>query len=162
MSLSSPTKTIVKGLSKTRSGSPSISMQSLADRARHGGFADRIKKAVSEDDALHAAKTLTHSKGRVRRYVEGGAIGGLANPALRAAGRGIEAAVNAPKGSGGWRAGFARAAIKSVNKGEMARHITEGALAGGGVQAIREGVELGRAKKTVKNFLSERRAGKKD
>lgn len=158
MTISSTSKTLARGLAKTRSGSPSIGIQELIEKTRQSGFADRIKKAVSEDEALDAAKRLSEGrKSRVRRYAEGGVIGGLVNPALRAAGRGVEAVVNAPKGSGGWRVGFARAAVKGVSKGELARHLTEGALAGGGVQAIREGVELGKAKKTVKSFVSDRR-----
>lgn len=151
MTISSTSKTLVRGLSKTRTGRPPISLQGLIEKSRLSGFSDRIKKAVSEYEALDAAKRLSEGrKSRLRRYAEGGAIGGMANPVLRAVGRGVEAAVNAPTGS---RVGKAVAAIRGTTRGELARHLTEGALAGGGVQAIREGVELGRAKKTVKQFI---------
>lgn len=150
-------KTILKGLGKTRVGSLPIDITKLIERTKQTGFADRIKKAVSDDEALEAARLLTQKrKGRLHRYAESGAIGALANPAIRAVGRGVEAAVGAPKGMGAWRGGFARAAMKNVNRGELARQLTEGGLAGGGVQAIREGVELGKAKKTVQRFTTDR------
>jgi len=158
VSINAPSKTLARGLSKTRSGSPSIGIHELIERSKQQGFADGVKKAVSEDEALDAAKMLS-TKGRTRRYVEGAAIGAAVNPAMRAIGRGVEAATNAPRGMGSWRAGLARAAVKGVSRGELTRHVVEGGLAGGGVQAIREGVELGKAKKTVRNFISERSGG---
>lgn len=152
VSIIDKTKTLTHGLGKTRSGSPSIGIQALIEKSRQKGFADRIKKAVSDDEALDAAKLLSN-KGRARRYAEGAGIAATVNPVMRMVGKGVEAAANA---RGGGRAGMARAAIKGITRGELSRHVVEGALAGGGVQAIREGVELGKARKTVKNFVAER------
>lgn len=144
----STSKTLSRGLSKTRSGSPSISIQKLIN----AGFSDRIKKAVSEDDALDAAKMLS-TKGRARRYVEGGVIGGAAYPLTAAAGE--VAGALAGHGSGKLRAAGA-AAKATFKRPELAKSVTRGALGGGVIQAVREGVELGRAKNTVRSFVEER------
>lgn len=148
-------KTLAKGLSKTRSGSSPVGIQTLINRATHQGFSDRIKKAVSDEEALEAAKLLTTRRGpgRVRRYAEGAVAGGFASPVIRAIGRATEAAVGAPMGTGLRRVGLARAAAKATSRGEIARHVAEGTLAGGGVRALRDEFEVGRAKKTVKKFL---------
>jgi hypothetical protein len=147
-------KTLNRGLSKTRSGSPSISIQSLADAMANKGFGDRIKKAVSDDEALDAAKMLSQ-KGRVRRYAEHGAIGGLAYPIIGAAGD-AAGRVAEHAGSGKLRAAgtAARAALRAP---ELVKNVTRGVLSGGVVQAAREGVEVGKAKKTVRSFIEERK-----
>lgn len=154
--LSSTSKTLARGLSKTRSGSPSIGIQNLIEASKRKGFSDRIKKAVSEDEALDAAKMLS-TKGRARRYVEGGMIGGASYPIISAAGEAAKG-LTAHSGSGKLRA--AGAAARAVLKGpEVAKSVTRGAMGGGVIQAVREGVELGRAKKTVRQFIDERTKG---
>lgn len=155
MALSSPSKTLARGLSKTRSGSPSISLQSLIDRSKQAGFSDRIKKAVSEEEAIEAARRLSENrKNRVRRYVESGTIGGAAYPIISAAGE----AAGALAGRGPGRfAAAGRAAAKVMNRTDLAKNVTRGMLGGGGVQAMREGVELGKAKKTVSSFIDDRK-----
>lgn len=147
-------KTLAHGLSKSRSGSPSIGIHELIERSRQKGFGDRLKKAVDEDEAMDAAKLLSE-KGRTRRYAEGGAIGGIAAPLVSAAGeaaRGFAAHVGQGKVRAALEAG--KAALKGP---ELAKAVTSGALGGGVIQAVREGVELGKAKRKVQDFINERR-----
>ncbi len=146
-------KTLARGLGKTRSGSPSIGIQALIEASKRKGFADRIKKAVSEEEALDAAKMLS-TKGRTRRYAEGGLIGGTTYPLVSAAGE-MAKGVAAHSGSGKLRAGVtaARSALKGP---EVAKSLTRGAFGGGVIQAVREGLEMGKAKKTVRQFVDER------
>jgi hypothetical protein len=149
-------KTLARGLSKTRLGSPSIGIHNLIEASKRKGFLDRIKKAVSEDEALDAAKMLS-TKGRLRRYVEGGLIGGMSYPVISAA---SEAAKGFTAHSGPGKLRAARAAARAVLKGpEIAKSVTRGVMGGGVIQAVREGIELGRAKKTVRQFIDERTKG---
>jgi hypothetical protein len=132
-----------------------VGIKKLIERSYQSGFADRIKKAVSDDEALEAARLLS-KKGRVRRYVEGGAIGGATYPLVSAAG---EAAKGFVAHSGQGRVRAAAHAAKAVLKSpEVAKSVTRGVLGGGVIQGVREGVELGRAKNTVDGFLKERRS----
>lgn len=153
-------KTLSKGLGKTRAGKPSIGLQTVIDRLKKAeleGFVTRLKAAVSEEEAIDAAKLLSQKrKDRVQRFAEGGTIGALASPVMRAAGRAAEAVVSTPGGIGKRMTAAGKASLRTT-PGELVRHVTEGGLAGGGVQAIREGVELGKANKTVQSFLDERR-----
>lgn len=143
------------GLSKTRTGSLPVGIKKLIERSHTSGFADRIKKAVSEDDALDAAKLLS-KKGRIRRYVEGGAIGGATYPLVSAAGEAAKGFA-AHAGQGKLRAA-AHAAKSMLKTPEVAKSVTRGVMGGGVIQGVREGVELGRAKSTVDGFLKERRS----
>lgn len=156
MSPISTSKTLARGLSKTRSGSPSIGIHELIEASKSKGFADRMKKAVSEDEALDAAKMLS-VKGRARRYAEGAAIGGITYPVVSAAGE-LAKGVTAHTGSGKVKAGIT-AARAALARPEVAKSLTRGALGGGVIQAVREGVELGKAKKTVRSFIDERTKG---
>jgi hypothetical protein len=156
VSISSTSKTLARGLGKTRSGSPSIGIHELIERSKQKGFSDRLKHAVSEDEALDAAKMLS-VKGRARRYAEGATIGGASYPLIAAAG---EAAKTVAEHSGSGRLRAVGAAARGALKApEVARSVTRGALGGGVIQAVREGVEMGRAKKTVKKFVNERTKG---
>lgn len=152
-----PAKTLIKGLGKSRAGAPSIGLQRLIEKTKMAAFSDTVKQAVSEDEALDAAKMLSvDKKTRLRRYAEGGAIGGVAYPGIAAAGE--AAGALASHGPGKLRA--AGAAVRAtLKRPDLAKSVTRGVLGGGGVQAIREGVELGRAKKTVSNFVRERMPG---
>jgi len=145
-------KTLAWGLGKSRSGSPPISLAKLIEKTKMSSFAEAVKQAVSADEALDAAKMLSvDKKTRIRRYAEGGAIGGAAYPLVNAAGE-AAGALAGHSSSGKVRA-VGSALQKSFKRPELARNVTRGALGGGGVQAIRDGVELGRAQKTVQNFL---------
>lgn len=145
-------KTLAHGLSKTRKGSPSIGIHELIGKVRDG-FESRMKKAVEEDEALDAAKLLSQ-KGRMRRYAEGGAIGGITYPLVNAAGEAAKGFA-AHAGQGKLRAA-AHAAKAVLTKPELAKNITRGTLGGGVIQAVREGVEMGKAKRKVRDFISER------
>lgn len=133
-----------------------IGVQSLIDRGKHTGFADRMKKAVSEEGALDAARTLTEShRGRKQRYAESAAIGGALAPGITFGG-------NLAKGIA--RSGFKAKALQSAarasfSKPQIASDVVKGMLGGGAFQATREGLQLHHAKKTVDEFIKERRGG---
>ena len=145
---------MLQGLGKSRKGSPSIGLEQLIHKTKMSAF---VKAAVSADEALDAAKMLSvDKKTRVRRYAESGAIGGAAYPVISAAGE-VAGALAGPKGQRLQHA--ASAARKAFSRPEVAKSVTRGVLGGGGIQAIREGVEIGKAKKTVKGFLDQHRGG---
>lgn len=146
-------KTLSRGLSKTRKGSPSIGLQRLVEAAKLSGFLDTIKSAVDEEEALDAAKKLTYGrKGRLGRYAATGAIGGALAPAVSLGGNLAESVA-----AKGLRRGAAEAVKKTFSKPSLARDVTRGALGGGVLQASREAVDLNRAKKTVDKFVEQRK-----
>jgi len=152
----------------TRKGKPPIGLDELARRVAGrvrgkakksedpvwGAFVESVKVAVSDEDALEAAKALSESTGsRARRYAQGAGIGAVASPAMEVAGN----AAKALAGGKGLR-GAASAARDTVRKPELARFVTKGVLGGGAVQAVRENVQLSNAKKTVSDYLKENRS----
>jgi len=151
-------KTLAHGISKSRSGSPSIRAHTLA--ARKGReLADAAPSAasvkVSNTDVLNAARTLSESKGnRLRRYGSGAVIGAATAPAVTLSGNVAEVLGTAAKNlHGGRRAAIGSAVAKSLSRPQVAKDLAKGVVTGSGVQAIREGVELRHAKKTVSNYL---------
>lgn len=142
----------IRGMSSTRKGKPSIGLQKLID-----GISRKKKAEVSTREALDAAKVLdTDPKTRFQRYRDGTVIGGTMSPVVRAVGRGVEAAVMAPKGQ---RLRAISRGFTNTNKGELARHVTEGVIGGGGVKAVQEGLEVGRARKKLVQYIgSEKQA----
>lgn len=114
-------------------------------------FVEEVKRAVDEEEALEAAKKLTYgSKGRARRYGATAAIGGALAPVVTLGGNFAEAAATK-----GVRRGAVDAVKKTFTKPSIARDVARGALGGGVIQASREGVELGRAKRTVNTFIEQ-------
>jgi hypothetical protein len=129
------------------------------ERAKTAAFFDEVQRkiATSEEEVLEAAKQLSVDKRtRLRRYGEGAAVGAAAFPVMSLAGN-LAGAAAGPRGQ---RAEMARQALrKAVSRPELASNVTRGVLGGGGVQAARDGLELGRAKKTVQGFLSSHGVG---
>jgi hypothetical protein len=117
-----------------------------------------MKKAspVSEHEVLDAARVLeTNPKNRVARYRDAALTGAVGKPLVHVMGRGARAAATAAPGS------RLRAAVKgmaSVNKADIAQHVTEGAVGGSAIRAAQEGMEVGRAKKKIHSFLNEKTA----
>lgn len=149
------------GLGTTRKGRPSISLQTIIDRVH------RPKKAaVSVEDAEQAVQVLERSRGRGKRYRDMIATGGVLKPAVRAVGSAVEAGLTAPKGGrfrAMWRgatdaAGKEVKGIRGTNLPRTARDVVEGGLGGAVVNAGREGLELGRARRTAREFLSDKTA----
>jgi hypothetical protein len=131
----------------SRTGRPALSLQTIIKRIRD----NKKTAAAGLHDALDAAKTLEAvPKSRSAKYRDAGAVGGAMSPLVRAVGRATEGAALARPG------GRLRGAIEGVrrtNRGELARHVTEGALGAGGVRAVQEGVEVGKAKRTIHSYL---------
>lgn len=151
----------MRGLAASRKGRPALGLQTLIDRLQ--GRASRAHKtaAVSIDDAQEAARVLESSKGRFRRFRDASIVGGVMSPLVRGVGRAAESAVMAPKGQRlqaavrgvkGTSAGDIRGFMGS-NRGEVTKHIFEGGLGGAAVNASREGLELGRARRQAQQFV---------
>lgn len=148
----------------TRKGKPPIGLDELARRMTGrakksddplwGAFVTAIKLAVSDEEALEAARALSEPpSSRARRYAQGAGVGAVASPAMEVAGN----AAKALAGGKGVR-GAAAAAKDSLRKTELARFVTKGVLGGGAVQAMRENVQLSSAKKTVEDYLKEHKS----
>ena len=132
-------------------------MEKKCQDAFWASFFDTVKVAVSEEEAIDAAKALSESKQRrLKRYGTGATIGALSYPAVGLTGEAVKGFVAGPKG------GRLRSAFKAVREGatapELAKSVTRGALGAGAVQALRENVQLQDAKKTYQSFLRERGA----
>ncbi len=149
-------KTLAHGISKTRRGSPSISAHTLV----HGiSAAQRSAKGVkvATAEVLNAARVLSESGGRTKRYATGAAIGAATGPLVTLSGNVAEVLGTAAKNlHGGRRAAVVEALGKSLSRSQLAKDVAKGVVTGSGVQAIREGVELHQAKKTVQNYLKDR------
>jgi hypothetical protein len=141
--------TMPQGFGSTRSGRPPIKLQTLIDR-----LVKKKTASVSTREALDAAKVLdTDPRTRVQRYRDASIIGGTMSPVVRAVGRGVEGAVN---GAGRGRVGVAKGFVQGLaktNRGEIARHVTEGVIGGGGVKAVQEGREISRARKKIVEYI---------
>lgn len=143
--------TCIKGIAKSRRGSPAIGLQTLIDRAVGKKRPGIVKESeVSDEEALEAAELLSKKRSPFR-YLDAGAVSGALSPAIQAAGRGTQALVDAKKG----RWGAARRALTDTSKGELAKNVLQGTLFGSGIAAAREGVQLSRAKNTYENFLKQ-------
>ena len=149
-----PGKTLAQGLSKTRRGSPSIGIHKLIELGKQAGFEDRLKQAVSDEGALDAARQLTEGgRGRKQRYAEAGAIGGALAPGITLGGN---VAKNVARF--GFKGKALQAAARaSFSKPHVASDVARGVLGGAAFQAGREGLQLHHAKKTVDEFIKERR-----
>lgn len=145
-------KSFSHGIAKSRSGKPAISLQTLINRAKVSGFLEVIKEAVSDEEALSAANRLTSSQGqRARRYGTGAAIGAVTAPAVTLAGNLAEA-----MGKPGRAAGLRAAWKVTTARPQIMKDIAKGTVTGGGVQAIREGVQAGQDRRTAQAYLRER------
>lgn len=139
-----------KGMGVSRSGRPVLGLQTLIDRIQ-GKKPQRYKlSGVSLEEAELAAQTLQKGQGRVQRFRDAVAVGSAGSPLVRGMGRAMEAGVNAPRGQ---RLRHAATAFAKTNRGELARHVVEGGLGGAAVNASREGLELGRARRKAMDFL---------
>lgn len=115
-------------------------------------FFDEVKLAVSEEEALDAAKTLSESRrSRLVRYGTGAAIGSTSYPVVGLAGEAVKGFVAAPKGQR--LKGATKGLRDAANLPDIAKSVTRGALGASAVQALRENVQLQSAKKTYKDFL---------
>lgn len=132
----------------SRKGSPPLALQTLIERLRKKTAAE-----VRVNEALDAARTLQQDpRTRVARYRNAAVTGGTLNPVVRGIGRAAERMATAPRGQ---RLAAGAKGLLATNRGELARHVAEGAVGGGGVRAVQEGLEVGQAKKKVTKFLNQ-------
>jgi hypothetical protein len=150
--------TAIRGIGKSRKGSPTIGLQTLIDRSQErrklSAFFDEMWKLsdITSEKALEAAKRLSESpKERAIRHTEAGVIPAAMGPALSAVARGTKALVNAKKGR--WSA--ARKAIRNTTKGDVAADTIRGGLFGAGLSVSREGLQLARARDTYEDFMKQ-------
>ena len=156
-----------RGLGASRVGRPTIGLQTIIDRLQANAPRRRKKLAAvpmppSVEDAEQAAQVLQRSRGRGARYRDATLAGGALRPLVRGLANAAEAAASAPKG------GRLRGALRGVKmqgkdvKGftggltrpQLARDFVEGGLGGAALNAGREGLEVGRAKRTARSFLA--------
>ncbi len=140
----------LRGIVKVRSKSPPISLQTLIDRVKRAAFVDELAKisAVSEEEALEAAKTLTEARGKARRYAGAGLIGGITKPLIGITG---EAVKGFAERGGGLKGTLG--AIRGTTRGTIAKDIVTGGAGGAVIQGIREGMKIRQAKKTYQQFM---------
>lgn len=139
-------------------------MQTLVDRARMlkpktamlRGFMAELEKlaVVSDTEALSAADTLSEHR-PFSRYLSSAALGAAAVPATKAVGRAVEAGLGAPRGQRLARAGKAMLAATGP---ELGKQLAEGAVGGGVVRAVGEGMDVARARQTALAFLRQQEA----
>jgi hypothetical protein len=133
----------------SRKGSPPLALQTLIERLRKKTAAAEVRV----NEALDAARTLQQDpRTRVARYRNAAMTGGTLNPVVRGIGRAAERMATAPRGQ---RLAAGAKGLLATNRGELARHVAEGVVGGGGVRAVQEGLEVGQAKKKVTKFLNQ-------
>lgn len=132
----------------SRKGSPPLALQTLIERLRKKTAAE-----VRVNEALDAARTLQQDpRTRVARYRNAALAGGALKPVVSGIGRAAERMATAPRGQ---RLAAGVKGFTSINRGDLARHVAEGAAGGGGIRAVQEGLEVGQAKKKVTKFLNQ-------
>lgn len=151
----------VRGLAVSRRGRPALGLQTLIDRLQKKK-PKRVKlSAVSLEEAQNAASVLERSRGRAKRFRDASIVGGVLSPVTQGAGRAIEAGLLAPRGQRAAAAlrGFSHPTagnvrgLLSTNRGEIAKQVFLGGVGGSVVNASREGLEVGRARRSATNFL---------
>lgn len=154
----------LRGMAASRKGSPAIGLQTLIDRIT--GQKRKLAAPVTLEQAEHAAGVLERGRGRGARYRDAIAAGSTLRPFMRAAGNAVEAGLTAPRGQ------RLRAVVRGVNdvkglqaafKGpRLAREVVEGGVGGAVINAGREGLELGRARRQANAFLGSKTAAPLD
>ncbi len=160
--------TAVRGIGKTRSGSPTIGLQTLIDRTmeqtKRAAFFDELRWKIAEEDdgevspdeALHAARILSRPKAvMVRKHVERGLVPAALAPGIAATSRGVKAFVDAKRGRGA----SAMRAVKDTTKGGVLADMVRGGLVGSGISLGTHGLRKQRARETYEKFI---RQAKKD
>ncbi len=131
-------------------------MQTLVDRLakRVRTAADVIKAAaVSEGEALGALQTL-ESRKKPSRYLSSAALGAMAVPVVKTIGTGVELLAHKSQRPQHIK-DFAAAIAKEMPRHKLIRAATEGALGGGAVKGVSEGIDAHAAKKTLRNFMQQ-------
>lgn len=149
----------------SRAGRPALGLQTIINRLQANRKRAKTAAPVSDDQAQYAAHVLEKNRGAGRRFAEGAAIGSVANPIRRIVGEGVK---EFAEHRGPLRQRFgaalgqaAQASVKPtgirkmVQPGEVAKSVFEGGVAGTGIKAIQEGLEVGRAKRTAKGYLAQ-------
>jgi hypothetical protein len=109
---------------------------------------------VSRAEALAAAKDISETKRSLgRQALEAGIIGGAAAPLVTAASR---AAKGFADTSGGLRARLGGAAreVGTASVGDVASQVVGGGLTGATLTGARKGLQLSKAKRKVKAYIS--------
>lgn len=145
-------------MAASRAGRPSIGLQTIIDRLQGNAHRRRKVAAVAPtvEDAEQAAQVLQRSRGRLGRYRDAMLAGGALKPLVRGIGNAAEAAAVAPRGQrlrAAWRGVGSTKGFTTFAKPQLVRDVVEGGLGGAVVNAGREGLELGRAKRTARAFL---------
>lgn len=153
----------VASLSSSRIGRPSISIQTILDRAharapeaRRRAFEESVVKTsgeVSRDEAL-AAAAKAHEKRPGEKYLRSAALGATSVPIVKALGRAVEGAA-ATKGSLKQRLIGAAQGAARVSMPETVRAMAEGAIGGGVVRAVSDGAEVAHSKKVLERFFKQ-------
>ncbi len=152
--------TVIKGIGKSRKGSPTISLQTLIDRTKSAAFLDELLKLSRLDKATkaeleEATKVLTEPKHKVvRKHIERGVVPAAISPGISAAARGVRAFVDAKRGRGG---SAAMKAIKDTTRGGVVSDVVRGGLVGTGISVGSHGLQKQRAKETIEKFMPKRR-----
>lgn len=152
-------KTLMRGMSKSRRGSPSVSLSALYKQSMYDAFFATLKAAaeVSDVEALDAARLISEpARRRAQRYATGGVIGAATAPVVTMAGNLAEAA--ARPGQRG--AALAHAARTALARPQIAKDVARGVVTGAGVQAIREGVQRQQAKRVVTDYIGQQQQPK--
>lgn len=129
-------------------------MEKRCEDAFWSSFFGSVKMAVSEEEAIEAARALSEDrKSRLKRYATGAGIGVTSYPFVNIA---SEAVKGFTAGAPGKRLSSAAKAVRAASSApELAKNVTRGGLGAGAVQALRENVQLQGAKKTYESFLRE-------
>lgn len=152
-------KTLMPGIAKSRSGSPSIGLQTLIDRTKMSAFSDELTK-LSEDpptraEVSTATKELKKPVGkRLLNPLEGGVIAGAASPGVQALGRGLKGAINGAKNEAGeqmTRRAAAMQGIRGTTKGDIASSALVSALGVSALAMGRDAMQVHHAKKVLRD-----------
>lgn len=151
----------VASLSSSRIGRPSISVQTILDRAharapeaRRRAFEEDVVKTsgeISRAEAL-AAAAKAHEKRPGEKYLRSASMGAVSVPIVKALGRAVEGAA-AAKGTLKQRLFGAAKGIAKTSIPETARAMTEGAIGGGVVRAVSDSAEAAHSKKVLEKFF---------
>ena len=153
-------KTVLRGIPKSRKGSPPIGLQTLIDRTKRAAFFGELHSKLAKSDEPHISsdvakdsiKVLSRTpRQQIQKHLERGIVPAMLSPGIQAAGRATKALVDAKHG----RWGAAGRAIKDTTKGGVVSSMLQGGGVGAGLSVSHDVLAKMRAKDTYETYLDQ-------
>jgi hypothetical protein len=147
--------TLPRGQTKSRKGSIPSNINTLTEGRKMASFADELRKMAEIGDLeVQEAVTKLRKQRPWTTIGQTAAMAGLAAPVIDAGGKFTKGFVDTRGGLGARIAGGA-GAVGALTAGDVASKAVTTGLGGGVIAAAKEGLDMHRARKTVRGYLDQ-------